>query len=766
MAFDVATAQDLPGGGEAMAEQQPMGADVVDLPQQQDDPLRTQINQLMRWSRETGNIAPELDDSLLNQIGMKVIREFDIDKQSRSQWETDTEKSIRLAMQVAETKDYPWENSSNIVYPLMTSAAIQFNARAYPAIVSGRDVVKGCVYGDDTGTPVMQMTQAGPQPVMENTPTGPQPKWQIPPNFKHQRAERVGEHMSWQLLDEQPEWQEDTDKLLIILPIVGCAFRKTYFDPQLGRNMSLLVTAQNVVVNYWAKSMELAPRISEIIKLYPVEIEENKRAGSFIDQDYRSDEGHDDDDAPVEFIEQHRTLDLDEDGYPEPYIVTVHKASAKVARILARYDADSVHFNLRTRQVRRIDGVPYYTKFDFLPNPEGGIYGAGFGQLLKPINESVNTTLNMMMDAGHRQVVGGGFIGRGLSMHGGAVKFKMGEYRTINATGSAIRDAIVHLDSPGPNAVLFQLLGLLIDAGREVAGVKDVLTGENQAGNIPATTTLAMIEQGLKVFSGIYKRFYRSLKLEFNKLHRLNRLYLDEQVSYQVGDQQKWITREDYAKGSGVEPISDPTQVSEQQKLGRAAVLLQLKDDPFINQIEVRRRYLEAAAIPEPEKLLTVPPPPPPDPTVELAGRQVGVEESKAMDNRAKTQADIHLAAAKTGSDVQAKRAEEAKNITQAMLNLANAEKIVGDDRRGWLEQQLNVLQHNFEMAQAEMTAPPMPGARMAPDGNHYIPDPNRQGKYLKVNADAPVAPDAPGGMPPASPAPAAMGDADAMGAQ
>jgi chaperonin GroES len=644
----------------------------------------------------------------------------------------------------------------------MTSAAIQFNARAYPAIVSGRDVVKGCVFGDDDGTPVIQMTPAGPQPVMENTPTGPQPKWQIPPNFKHARAERVGEHMSWQLLDEQPEWQDDTDKLLIILPIVGCAFRKSFFEPQLGRNMSLLVTAQNLVINYWAKSMELAPRISEIIKLYPVEIEENKRAGTYVDQDYRSDEGFDDDDAPVEFIEQHRTLDLDEDGYPEPYIVTVHKASNKVARIIARYDADGVHFNTRTRKVRRIDPVPYYTKYDFLPNPEGGIYGAGFGQLLKPINESVNTTLNMMMDAGHRQVVGGGFIGRGLSMHGGAVKFKMGEYRTINATGSAIRDAIVHLESPGPNAVLFQLLGLLIDAGREVAGVKDVLTGENQSANMPATTTLAMIEQGLKVFSGIYKRFYRSLKSEFDKLHRLNRLYLDEQVSYRVSNQQRWVTREDYAKGSGVEPISDPTQVSEQQKLGRAAVLWQLKDDPFIDQLELRRRYLDASAVPDPEKLLTVPPPPPPDPTVALAGRQVGVEESKAMDNRAKVMADIHLAAAKTGSDVQAKRAEEAKNITQAMLNLANAESIVGDDRRGWLEQQLNILQHNFEMAQAEMTAPPMPGARMAPDGNHYVPDPNRPGKYLKLNTDdAPAVQAAPGGMPPS--APAGMGAA--MGA-
>jgi hypothetical protein len=111
MAFDISAAQALPSGGEPMPmpEQQP-DANVVAMPQQvqQDDPFHQQLDKLMRWSRETGNIASELDDSLLNQIGMKVVREFDIDKQSRSQWETDTEKSIKLAMQVSETKDYPW----------------------------------------------------------------------------------------------------------------------------------------------------------------------------------------------------------------------------------------------------------------------------------------------------------------------------------------------------------------------------------------------------------------------------------------------------------------------------------------------------------------------------------------------------------------------------------------------------------------------------------------------------------------------------------
>jgi chaperonin GroES len=135
--------------------------------------------------------------------------------------------------------------------------------------------------------------------------------------------------MSWQLLSEQKEWEADTDKLLHLLPIVGCVFRKSYFDPNLGRNCSDLITADKLVVNYNAKSFETAPRITEEILLYPFEIEELIRIGTFIEQEYPSGGGIDradagDDDAPIEFLEQHRRLDLDDDGYPEPVIVTIH----------------------------------------------------------------------------------------------------------------------------------------------------------------------------------------------------------------------------------------------------------------------------------------------------------------------------------------------------------------------------------------------------------------------------------------------------------
>ena len=174
-------------------------------------------------------------------------------------------------MQVAQEKSFPWPKASNVIYPALTIAAIQFGARSYPAIVQGRNVVKGIVIGPDKGIP--QISPQDGTPLVQMTEQGPQPLWAVPPGGKLERADRIGEHMSWQLLEEMKEWARETDRMLHMLPIIGTVFRKSYFDPGFQCNRSVMVTAQNLVINYWAKSLETAARGSEEIKLYPREIE-------------------------------------------------------------------------------------------------------------------------------------------------------------------------------------------------------------------------------------------------------------------------------------------------------------------------------------------------------------------------------------------------------------------------------------------------------------------------------------------------------------
>lgn len=617
------------------------GSDVVEETAQA-DPVA-----ILRAIMAEQNIAAKLNDEKLGQIGQKVVEEYRIDKASRSAWEKRTEDAMKLAMLVAEEKSYPFDNAANIKYPLLTVAALQFNARAYPAIVNGKKVVKCDTWGSD------------------------------PEGRKAARAKRVSEYMSYQLLSELPEWEEDTDKLLVIVPITGCVFRKVYYDPALKRQRTRLVMADNLVVNYSARSIHEVPRITEELSLYPYEIEERIRSGRFVDFKYDTlesgsddNDGDDaddtsvgsDDDSPHMFLEQHRLLDLDEDGYPEPYIVTVHKSSSKTVRIVANFDEDTVTLN--GNGIVAIRKRDYYVKYGFLPSPDCGFYDMGFGWLLKDIGESINTTLNQMLDAGHLSNVQGGLVSASLGIREKKIRLQPGEWKTINST-MPLNQAVLPITYPGPSATLFQLLGLLIEAGREVANIKDVLTGQ-QNSTAPATTTLALIEQGMQVFNSIYKRIHRSFKRELEMHSEINAQHVDaEEYSQffddvdQNGQPVMLDPAKDFdLKDMDVMPVSDPQVASRAQELARAQFLREwAQGNPLANQPEVQKRVLEAAQVEDVDKLISIPQPDP----LEQVMKELLLKNA-VLDAHSKE------------ADLDKRDAEIMQVLTSALLNVAKAE--------------------------------------------------------------------------------------------
>lgn len=641
----------------------------------------TTVQKLKRWANpaELPNICDELDESVLSEIGMRVVEEYRIDDTSRSEWKEKAEKAMELTMQRTKEKTYPWPKASNVIFPTMTEASNQFAARAYAGIIPDATIVKGKVYGADDGVAVEDPINQG-QPMMH--PDTGKPMWIVEPGARAAAANRTAEYMSFQLLEEQPEWESDTDKMLHILPIIGCYFRKSYFDPDLGRNVSQAVSGLKVIINYWATSIYLAPRISEEMRLYPYEIEEKIRSGYFRDvQLGAAMDGGMDKSAPHTFIEQHRRIDLDQDGYEEPYIVIVHRDTNTVVRITARFDPEGIETDETEEMILRIQPVHYYTQYDFLPNKEGGLYGQGFAQLLMPLNEAINTTINMMIDAGHLQNTGGGFMGKSLSMHSGSLRVSPGHFTPVNASGKDIREAIVQFEWPGPSAALFQLLGLLIEASKDVSSVKDVLAGDVKAQTMSPTVFLAMVEQGVQVFSAIYKRIHRSLRDEFDKLYRLNRIYLEESKVYQHGDVSKTITRDDFKMGWGVQPVSDPKMVADAVRIARAEFLAQYKDDPMFDGMEIRRRILEAAHIEKPEKLLTGKPAPNPEVAIKMVEFQLKAIEVKANAIKALAAAFEHIAKA-DALVMEDFRMWQAQNL-QAMRNQIDALNITGDGSGG-----------------------------------------------------------------------------------
>lgn len=546
---------------------------------------------------ESVNIAESLDEDLLKEIGTDAKRGYEIDKDSRSDWEEAIDEWIELAKQTKVEKTYPWPGASNVKYPLLTTAAMQFAARAYPSLVpSDGQIVKSRVIGKD--------------------PTGE----------KRQRADRVSTYMSYQLMNEIPHWEEHMDRLLIQLPVVGMVFKKTYWDSIKKIPVSEVVLPKNLVVNYWAKSLAEAERISEEIEMSQRLVKERQMSKIFRDVELgqpivpeKATMMSDDNTLPYTLIEQHCYLDLDDDGYKEPYIVTFEKESGEVLRITARYEMEGVKVN-EDGDLVAIEPIQYYTKFGFIPNPDGSFYDIGFGCLLGPLNESVNTLINQLVDAGALNNLQSGFLGKGLRLRMGEYGFKPGEWKTVNAVGDDLKKQIVPLPTKEPSNVLFQLMGSLITSGKELASVAEIFTGKMPGQNTPATTTMASIEQGMKVFTAVYKRIFRSLKEEFEKLYDIDRVYVNPNTYAEIVD--VTIGPDDFSKaGYDICPGADPTAISATERLMKAQGLLELLPTGMLNPVEVIKRVLEAQEQPNWEQLLTQqvaetgqPPEPPPDP--------------------------------------------------------------------------------------------------------------------------------------------------------
>jgi len=545
------------------------------------------------------NVAEELTQSQLLEIGRTVKDEYQIDKESRSDWEKRMTEALKLARQLRSAKTWGGEVSANIKYPLISTACIQFSSRAYGNIVKGEDYVKVNVYGaDESGE-------------------------------KKKRAERVRTHMNAQLSAATTGWEDEMDQLLIAMPLLGCAFKKTYRNFIDNTSVSEYVDPEQLVVNYWAKSMETAARATHVIEMTKNSYLEHTRSGLWRDagienkqpdtsEEEKKNKNDDvrDTEATYVFLEQHRWLDLDGDGYKEPYIVTIHKASREVMRIVPRFRATSVIRN-PNNEIIKILPDQYFTRYLFFPDFDANFYGLGFGILLSPVNETVNSIINQLLDSGTLQNRQSGFINRGIRLTkaggSGSVKFKAGEWKFIKSAGDDLRKSIFPLPTKEPSATLFQLLGLMLEAAKDLASQAEVLSGEQRQPNVPATTTLALIEQGLKVFSSIYKRIHRALKSEFIKIQRLNMLYTTPEEYNRIldmYDEGEFDPRIDYDPSDlDIGPVSSTADVSDTQKIIKAEALMQVVGKGLDDQ-KILERYLDAIQIDNWKELVPETPPP------------------------------------------------------------------------------------------------------------------------------------------------------------
>ena len=632
------------------------------------------IEELLR----SPNIAEMMDDEELSSLGQVMMNDITLDLNSRIEWEERNERANKLALQVVEKKTFPWPGASNVKFPLITIAAMQYHSRAYPALISNNEVVKCKVYGkDDDGE-------------------------------MHKRADRISRHMTYQVMEEDEGWEENTDKTLLVQAISGTAIKKSYFDPVKGHNVSELVLPNDFVVNYYTKSIPESPRVSHRILLSSNDLHERQVRGLFLKindepppttpaqsmltnaredaQGVRMPTG--DPDTPFEFFETHFWHDFDEDGYKEPYIAYIRRDTSKIYRIVARYFEDSIEYH--NGEIIRIKPEQYFTKYGFVPSPDGGFYDLGYGVLLGPTNDSVNTIVNQLIDAGTMSVTGGGFLGRGVKIKGGDYSFKPHEWKRVDSTGDDLRANIFPLPIRDPNGVSFQLLQLLINYGERIAGATDIMTGVSPGQNTPAETSRNTMEQGMKVFNGIYKRTWRAMKEEFQKLYRLNQLYLpSEPVEFEYNNELSFVLPDDYSMDMKlVKPAADPNVVSDSQRQMQAQAVLQLATSTGgFNMYEVQKRYLDALKVSAIDQIL--PDPKGPNAIKPGPSEKMQIEKMKNDERQMNHQLRFKLGIAKLMQEAELQQAKITELQAKAVLELEQADGVKSGHAIAMLEAQI-----------------------------------------------------------------------------
>lgn len=563
------------------------------------------------------NLVGELDKDKVLEIGNKCQSDFLADVTAREEKDMRLRDAEKLAKQVIERKSFPFNGASNVKYPLITKAVIEFNARVSPLICNNGEVVKIKTYGGEDEL----IEEDGKYPLDEQTGL-----IKTEADVKNNRAKKVRELMNW-LITDKTDWEDEKDRLTLVYALSGFAATKNYFDYGDSLPKSELVLPLSL---YWeeGKTFNKATRKSQIIKMSHNQVIENMRMGLFSEVENIIEDKEKDN---YDLVEMHTLIDLDDDGYKEPYIVVFEKDSGKVLRIVARYTQKDI---LRNNQgkIARITPKEYFVYYEFMPCLDGSIYPLGLCDLLLFMNESINTNINQLIDAGTLSNMQGGFISGNIRIKGGLQGFAPNEWKFVENAGLDISQNIVPLPTKEPSQTLFNLLGLLIDSGKEVGMLSDILNGD-VAQELRPTSVLALIEQGLSGFKAILKRLHRSLKEELKLYYDMIREHLNDIKGF-YGDSVllRGVTEQDFMDDYAVIPVSDEYYATSIEKAKRSEFYLGLamSGNPYVNVEEATRRALQTLGLENYADLIVKPEPQQPDPVLE-AQLQLLIEQARRL---------------------------------------------------------------------------------------------------------------------------------------
>ena len=535
------------------------------------------------------NLAEYMSPSVLSTVAGDLDYDIDQDKASRKEWEKAYVEGLKLLGLQMEERTEPWDGACGVFHPMITEAVVRFQAEMITETFPAQGPVLSKIIGKET------------------------------PETR-EVAINVQDDMNYELTEAMPEYRPEHERMLWSLPSTGSAFKKIYFDPNLGRQVAMFVPAEDIILPYGATDMDTCHRVTHVMRKTKNDILKLQAAGFYLDIELPDPSRQKDDikqakdketgfsdlnDDRYTLYECHVDLDLDgfqdvdedgnETGIAFPYVVTLIKGTNTILSIRRNWkEGDALRLK---RQ--------HFVHYQYIPG--FGAYGFGLFHLIGGFAKSATSIMRQLVDAGTLSNLPGGLKSRGLRIKGDDTPIAPGEFRDVDVASGNIRDSILPLPYKEPSNVLFNLLNQIVDEGRRFAATADMQVSDMNA-QAPVGTTLALLERQLKVLTAVQARVHFALKQELKLLKNIIRDYTDPDYTYDPEYGGRKSKQADYDKVDII-PVSDPNAATLSQRVVQYQAVMQMAQQaPQIYDLpQLHRSMLDVLGIKHADKLVPLP---------------------------------------------------------------------------------------------------------------------------------------------------------------
>jgi hypothetical protein len=532
------------------------------------------------------NLAEFLGDEELSYIASELIGDFDEDIGSRKDWIQTYVDGLELLGLKIEERAEPWEGACGVYHPLLAEALVKFQAETMMSTFPAAGPVKTHIIGKET-------------------------------QDKKESAKRVQLDMNYQLTDVMKEYRPEHERMLWGLGLSGNAFKKVYFDPNLDRQVSIFIPAEDMVVPYGASDLESAERVTHVMRKTENELRKLQVSGFYVDVDLGPPNNNLDEvekkiaeklgfrattDSRYKLLEMHVNLDIpghehrdsngELTGIALPYVVTLEKGSSTVLAIRRNWEEGD-----ETYQKRQ-----HFVHYGYVPG--FGFYCFGLIHLVGAFAKSGTSIIRQLVDSGTLANLPGGFKTKGLRVKGDDTPISPGEFRDVDVASGALKDNLLPLPYKEPSQTLFQLFNKVVEEGRRFSNTADLQISD-MSSQAPVGTTLAILERTLKTMSAVQARIHYSMKQELGLLKKIIAAFTPEEYNYEPVDGHRYAKRADY-DNVDVIPVSDPNASTMAQRIVQYQAVFQLAQQApnLFNMPLLYRQMLDVLGIKEAQKLV------------------------------------------------------------------------------------------------------------------------------------------------------------------